>query len=429
MAGCGGQPKGPAYDRFGITKPVKAAEPALAKAYTALYDLKFETARDTYARLVKDLADCAEAHLGLSMTLRYMRDQDRAVVEAKKALELDPDAVGAQLDYADLLAPYRGAQLPESLSKDERVKASTELLLKAAASPHPLSAYAHTQLWVNYLADGDLAEARAQLDELGRREYFPPLLVEMAHNLLVSAEPDAIIFTNGDNDTYPLLVLQAHKGFRRDVTVVNLSLLNLVPVAKLWRDSMNVPISWDEAKFAAFQPRYDSALRRPLLQSDLLVADIIANAPARNRPVYFATTVVPAVWQQYRSRLVLEGLVWRVAGSGEPGDSLDLDRTVKNLGQFQLDALGKPQPWPANLSPLTRNVSWLNINYMALYGQLAERFERRGDKEQALDYCRRMYRLADATGNKDWKKMAVQYWLRIRPDDKEAQDLDKKLQG
>jgi hypothetical protein len=59
---------------------------------------------------------------------------------------------------------------------------------------------------------------------------------DWAHNVLNSVEPYGLLFTNGDNDTFPLWYVQEVEGLRRDVTVMVTSYLNTPWYPKQLRD-------------------------------------------------------------------------------------------------------------------------------------------------------------------------------------------------
>lgn len=208
-------------------------------------------------------------------------------------------------------------------------------------------------------------------------------LLDYNYNVLISTNENAILFTNGDNDTYPLWLLQKVKGIRTDVMVVNLSLAHDIKYLKKLMEEQDINIKKVNPK------EFDVGI---------LINEIQEQAP--DRPIYFAVTVAPYYRENLEDNLYLTGIVFQY--SKERFDNIAV---MKNNfeNRYRLDYLTYDWYNESNIS-YNMMLQKMNLNYIAGTIQLYKHYRLSGDLAKADYWWNLGFIIADNADNEQGMK-------------------------
>ena len=234
---------------------------------------------------------------------------------------------------------------------------------------------------------------------------------DYAYNILNTCDEDAIVFTNGDNDTFPLWYIQQVEEVRTDVKVVNLSLLNTpwyIKQLKTRKPKIDLglsneridklsPMRWKKDRTVSV-PTPDSMKKskinwkmpptigggRGIRIQDLMIWKII-QANDWKRPIYFSITVAGnnMIGLRKAGYLQMEGLAYKL--HPKKVDRVNQAKMEENLTEvYKYRNLTNPDVF---FDPDARKVVG---NYRSVFYQLGVNYYRNGKYKKAAETFNQM---------------------------------------
>ena len=232
-----------------------------------------------------------------------------------------------------------------------------------------------------YELRGETALKREFCEKWYRSNAISTGILNWNYNALMSVAPDAVLLTQGDNDTYPAWVLQEVLGVQPEVKVLNLYLL-IADAA--YRQRMFLELGIPKQPAMPVKEDLQGHMQR-------VARHLVDHL---ERPVYFGIAVGRQLRSMEEERLYLTGLAFH--RSLQPMDNVALIRNNVER-KFRLDDLESPLGYDRSAS-VVKN---MNINYIPPFILLYRHYSDSGDSFKAEKLKDLVLRIAQRSGKQE----------------------------
>ncbi len=244
----------------------------------------------------------------------------------------------------------------------------------------------------HYESTGNEAEVTKFFKKLYESKDISPKLVNYNYNMLMSTEENSILFTNGDNDTYPARLLQEVKNIRPDVIILNISLSTAGTYLERNLKKLGIKVSRDELFDRAIETNKDGKKSFTTYNYfKIVLEEILKQKP--DVPIFFASTLYQQYYQHIKGDTYIVGLAFRYCK--ERIDNVAFIK--KNFEKrFRLDYL--KYDWYDEADPVNTILSEMNNNYVPPLILLQEHYKNSGETDKIEDINKLIYNIGYASG-------------------------------
>jgi hypothetical protein len=223
-------------------------------------------------------------------------------------------------------------------------------------------------LVVDYMGSGDLEKTDYALRKLLEERAISDEVMDYNYNVITLLDKNAILITNGDNDTYPGWIITRIVKYRPDVRIVNRSLLNTEWYPMHLIKNEGIPNFITQQDLKELRENISTKLKEGKIQmlamgpySDTLITYLISSAKVNNRPVYLAATLYfSETINAYKEKGLNLGLVTEVETMTKDYPSQIRSLVDKWLNYFRTGGL---ESWQLKYAKESSAGKWLVSNY------------------------------------------------------------------
>ncbi len=222
--------------------------------------------------------------------------------------------------------------------------------LQKAETAYPNNAELYDDFIYHYELTGNENQKTVYCKKLYESNTVSGALMEYNYNVLMSLDQNAILLTNGSDDTFPIFLWQTIKGVRKDVTIINLDMLS-------------------EATYVENKSK-EGNLKIKQQASPIKTMFYILESNA-NKKIYVGHTISQKVLKKFKDNFYLSGLTYQY--STTPVENV-LTAVARYEEDFKLDQLNHVQD--------NSRINQLNFNYILPLITFIEYYKTSGEEDK-----------------------------------------------